>query len=192
MLAPSGFEDVTNDIPFGLEPLVSQGTGRAFGIEALLQKRLSDIPLYGLVSLSLGRSEFEGLDGVERPGAFDTRFIGTILAGYRFNPRWELSGKFRVASGQPTTPFITSGLLAGSLDFSRYNAGPRLPAFHALDIRVDRRWSFRSWQLVVYLDVQNVYGRTNVSQIRWNAQEQRVEDDEALGILPSIGVNIEF
>ncbi len=192
VLAPSGFEDVTNDIPFGLEPLVSQGTGRAFGVEALLQKRLSDIPLYGLVSLSLGRSEFEGLDGVERPGAFDTRFIGTVLAGYRFNPRWELSGKFRVASGQPTTPFITSGPLAGSLDFSRYNAGPRLPAFHALDIRVDRRWSFRSWQLVVYLDVQNVYGRTNVSQIRWNAQEQRVEDDEALGILPSIGVNIEF
>jgi len=192
VLAPTGFEDVTNDIPFGLEPLVSRGTGRAYGLEALLQKRLSTTPLFGLVSLSLGRSEFEGLDEITRPGAFDTRFIATLLAGYRFDPRWELSGKFRVASGQPTTPFISSGPRAGSLDFSRYNSGPRLPTFHALDLRVDRRWSFRSWQLEVYVDVQNVYGRSNVSRVRWNAQEQGVENDESLGILPSIGMNIEF
>jgi hypothetical protein len=192
VLAPSGFEDVTTDIPFGLEPLVSDGRGRAFGLEMQVQKRQGVTPLYGLLSLSLARSEFEGLDGEERPGAFDTRFIGTLLAGYRFNPAWEVSGKFRLATGQPTTPFITSGPLTGTLDFSRYNDGGRLPTFHALDIRVDRRWSFSGWQLEVYLDVQNIYARTNISQVRWNAQEQRVEDDEALGVLPSIGVNLEF
>lgn len=192
VLSPSGFEDATTDIPFGLEPLVSQGTGRGYGVEALVQKRPGETPLFGLLSLSLGRVEFSGLDRGSRPGAFDTRVIGTLLAGYRFGRQWEVSGKFRIATGLPTTPFVTAGPEAGQLDFARYNAGPRLPTFHALDARVDRRWSFRGVQLVTYLDVQNLYGRANVSRYTWNQRTGRVEADESLGVLPSIGVNVEF
>ncbi|MDZ4862132.1 MAG: hypothetical protein SGJ01_01700 [Gemmatimonadota bacterium] len=118
--------------------------------------------------------------------------IGTLLIGWRPSAAWELSGKVRLASGLPTTPFIMTGATAGQLDFSRYNAGPRLPVFHALDLRGDRRWSWRGVQLVAYIDVQNIYARKNVSQLVWNERKQRVESDEALGILPSIGVNLEF
>jgi len=192
VLAPAGFEDVKSDIPFGLEPLSNQGKGRAWGAELFLQKKLSAVPVYGLVSVSLARSEFTGLDGVERAGAFDARVIGNLLLGWRPNPRWELSGKLRVASGLPTTPFVTSGSGAGRLDFTRYNAGGRLPAFHALDLRADRRWNWRGVQLITYLDVQNIYNRRNVSQLAWNERKQRVEQDESLGVLPSVGVNLEF
>jgi hypothetical protein len=192
VLAPSGFENVTNDIPFGLEPLESEGTGRAYGLEVFLQKRPSDVPFYGLASLAVARSTFTGIDGVSRPGAYDGRIIGNLLVGYRPNAAWELSGKFRVASGLPTTPFVSSGPDIGRLDFDRYNAGPRLPTVHALDLRVDRRWSFRRWQLDVYLDVQNVYSRANVSRYQWNARDQAPEANESLGVLPSVGVNIEF
>jgi hypothetical protein len=192
VLAPAGFEDVKSDIPYGLEPLVNAGRGRAYGAELFLQKKLSAIPLYGLLSLSLGRSEFTGLDGVGRAGAFDTRVIGNLLLGWRPNPAWELSGKLRVASGLPSTPYLTSGPSAGQLDFTRYNAGPRLPTFHALDFRADRRWNWRGVQLVTYLDVQNIYNRKNVSQFTWNERKQRVETDESLGVLPSLGVRVEF
>lgn len=192
VLQPSGFEDAQTDIPFGLEPLTSTATGRAFGAEVFVQKRFSEVPLYGLVSVSASRVELTGIDGIRRPGAFDSRFIGTVSAGYRLNPRWEVSGKFRVATGLPTTPFDTAGPNAGRLDFTRYNAGPRLPVFHQLDARVDRRWAFRGWQLVAYLDVQNVYGRENVSGYRWDQRTQTVEADQSLGVLPSIGINIEF
>jgi hypothetical protein len=191
VLAPAGFEDVTYDIPFGLEPLVSSGSGRAFGGELFVQKKLSEIPLYGLVSLSVSRSEFRGLDEADRPGAYDTRVIGTALAGYRFNSAWEVSGKFRIASGRPTTPFIEVGPQAGRLDFSRYNE-LRFPTFNALDVRVDRTWNFRTVRLEVYLDVQNVYGRQNVDQVFWNARTGKAEPEESLGILPSIGVNVTF
>jgi hypothetical protein len=192
VLAPAGFEDVKSDIPFGLEPLVSRGSGRAYGLELLVQKKLSAVPLYGLLTLSLGRSEFTGLDGVSRAGAFDTRVISNLLVGWRPNPGWEVSGKFRAAGGLPTTPLLTTGPAAGQLDFSRYNAGGRLPVFHALDLRADRRWSWRGVQLVLYLDVQNVYGRKNVSQFTWDERKRRVESDESLGVLPSVGVNLEF
>jgi len=192
VLAPSGFEDATTDIPFGLEPLDNAGTGRAYGVELFLQKRLSSVPVYGLASIAVSRSEFKAIDGITRAGAYDGRVIANVLAGWRINTGWEVSGKFRLATGLPTTPYIDSGPEAGRLDFTRYNAGPRLPTFHALDVRVDRRWSFRGWQLDVYVDVQNVYGHKNVSQYVWNPRTGEVEPNDSLGILPSIGVNVEF
>ena len=192
VLAPSGFEDATNDIPFGLEPLLSVGTGSSYGAELFLQKKLSEIPLYGLLSLSLSRAEYASIEGVDRPGTYDTRFIGSISTGWRINPKWEVSGKFRIASGLPTTPFITSGPDTGQRDWTLYNEGERFPTFNALDLRVDRRFSFRSWQLEVYLDVQNVYGRNNISAVRWDPRVDEPEFNESLGVLPTIGINVEF
>lgn len=192
VLALAGFEDTQSDIPFGLEPLSSEGQGTSYGGEALLQKRFSDLPIYGLASLSLARTRFTALDGMERPGDFDTRAILNLSAGYRFGPKWEVSSKFRLATGRPTTPFVTSGPATGQLDFSQYNAGPRLPLFHALDVRVDRRWALRGVQVGAYLDIQNLYGRKNVSQYQWDQREQAVVANESLGIFPTIGVNIEF
>ncbi|HRE58931.1 MAG TPA: TonB-dependent receptor [Candidatus Kapabacteria bacterium] len=192
VLSPSGFDDVFNDIPFGLEPIVNSGEGYARGFEVFMQKKLDDIPLYGLLSISINQTRFTALDGIERAGSFDSRYIGNIAVGYRFNEEWELSSKFRLASGLPTTPFIESGDRIGSLDFSRFNEGERLPTFHALDIRLDKRWNFTGLQLVTYIDIQNIYGRKNVSAIRWDRRTNKAEQNESIGLLPSIGVNIEF
>lgn len=192
VLAPAGFDDVTSDIPFGLEPLAAVATGRSLGLEALVQKQLSDIPLFGLASVSVSRTTFDGADGVRRPGSFDTRFIGNAVLGWRPNAKWELSGKVRVATGLPLTPILTTGPNAGSRDFSRWNEGGRLPLFHALDLRVDRRWSLRRIQLVGYLDVQNVYGRENITNEEWDPRTSTVVRNASLGVLPSIGFSIEW
>ncbi len=191
VLQPAGFDDVTSDIPSGLEPLSSIGTGRSYGVELQLQKKFSAVPLYGLVTLTGSRSEFTGVDSVYYTGSFETRFIGNILAGWRFNPKWELSGKYRLSSGLPYTPFATSGPQEGERDFEYYNQ-ERLPTFAAFDIRLDRRWSFQSVQLDVYLDIQNLFGRANVTGTYWNERTQEEEFNEGLGILPTIGVNVEF
>jgi hypothetical protein len=192
VLQPTGFDDVTTDIPAGLEPLASIGEGPSYGAELLLQKRLGQVPVYGLVAVSLNRSAFSGVDGVRRSGSFETRFVGNVLAGWRFNPRWELSGKFRLATGLPYTPFFPAGSpFEGFRDFAQYNT-LNFPAFHALDVRVDRRWAFRGTQLAVYLDIQNIYNRKNVNNVRWNFTTQEAESDTQIGILPSIGVFVEF
>lgn len=192
VLSPSGFDDVFNDIPFGLEPLLSEGSGYARGFEIFMQKKLDELPLYGLLSISVNQTRFKSLDGIERAGSFDSRYIGNIAVGYRFNEEWELSSKFRLASGLPTTPFITGGANIGALDFTRYNEGERLPTFHALDVRLDKRWNFTGVQLVTYIDIQNIYGRKNISAIRWDRRENKAEYNESIGLLPSIGVNVEF
>jgi outer membrane receptor protein involved in Fe transport len=192
VLSPSGFDDVTSDIPFGLEPLAAVAKGRSVGAELFAQKQLSDIPLFGLASVSVARTTFDGSDGVSRPGSFDTRAIGNAVLGWRPNAKWELSTKFRIASGLPTTPFVTTGPDAGQQDFTNWNGGERLPLFHSLDVRVDRRWSLRRVQLVSYFDIQNVYGRENVSGQQWDPRTQTVLQNASLGFLPSIGFSIEF
>jgi hypothetical protein len=192
VLAPTGFEDATTDIPFGLEPLTSAGTGSTYGAELLIQKRFSDTPWYGLLSTSLARAEFASLEGQPRTGQYDTRLIVTLGAGYRLNRSWEIGAKWRLASGLPTTPYFETGPNEGRLDFSRYNEGQRLPTFHALDVRVDRRWSFPGIQFEMYLDIQNLYNRKNVSGVRWNFNDQQVEANESIGILPTIGINLEI
>ena len=192
VLAPAGFEDVTTDIPFGLEPLSSEGKGRTYGAEFFAQKRLSSIPVYGLLSLTLSRAEFVSLDGIERAGSYDGRFLSNLVVGWRPGRGWELSGKFRAATGLPTTAFVEQGAAAGRLDFTQYNGGPRLPTFHALDLRIDRRWSFRGIQLGTYIDVQNVYGRANVTSFEWNYRIGMPEPNSSLGVLPTIGIDLEF
>ncbi|MBX2990023.1 MAG: TonB-dependent receptor [Bacteroidetes bacterium] len=176
-----------NFASYGLDHLVSGGRGRSYGIEFLLQKKLSEIPMYGLASLTLSSTKFTPLDGIERPGAFDQRVMFNVGGGYQFNERWEASAKFRFASGSPYTPFSQNGTQsAAAYNSSRFNN------LHSLDIRVDRRWNFANWDLIVYLDIQNIYNNKAVSQIRWNAREQRAEVNESIGILPSIGISAEL
>jgi hypothetical protein len=177
-----------NFASFGLEHLVSRGTGTAYGIEFLAQKKMSEIPLYGLLSLTWARTRFTALDGITRPGAFDQRVLANLSGGYRLNQRWEASMRFRFGTGRPYTPFNADGTQnVGSLYASR------LKDFHALDLRVDRYWNFERWSLIVYVDVQNVYNNKYSGVVRWNAREGKVEEAEnSIGILPSVGVSAEF
>jgi hypothetical protein len=191
VLQPTG-TDATTDVPLGLEPLASSGTGRAWGVEAFVQKRLSEVPVYGLLAVSVNRTRFRALDGVESRGAFDLPLGVSGLAGWRPNERWELAARLRTGSGLPTTPYVTDGPAAGSLDFTRYNAGPRLDPFFALDVRVDRRWSLRTrGQLVAYLDVQDATARRNETFPLYDQRTGRVERQRFTGLLPSIGLTWE-
>jgi hypothetical protein len=57
---------------------------------------------------------------------------------------------------------------------------------------VDKRWDFDNFYLVTYLDIQNIYGRENASNVKWNYREGREEYSTSIGVLPSIGVSFEF
>lgn len=176
-----------NFASFGLEPLISGGSGTAKGVELSLQKKSSAVPLYGLVSLTLSRTNFTSLDGVSRSGTYDQKVIANLSGGYIFNEKWEASFKFRFATGAPYTPFNSDG----TQSVSKYNS-ERFEAYHTLDLRVDRRWNFEGWSLITYIDVQNIYNRKNQTSIRWNKRENKVDDESSIGLLPSIGVSIEW
>lgn len=191
VLSPSGFDDATTDIPFGLEPLESTGTGDAYGAELFLQKKLGASPLYGQLSASANRTRFRSIDGTNTTGAFDTPFIANGVIGWRPNARWEVATRVRTASGLPFTPFVTDGTLAGTLDFARYN-NERLTTFFAADLRVDRRFILGRTQLIAFLDLQNITNRENTGAPQWNPRTRMPEMNGSVGLLPTIGLNWEF
>ena len=181
----SGSDD--NYSSFGLEPLVDAGFGKARGVELSIQKKLSDIPYYGIFSFTYSKSDYTSLDGIERSGSYDQNWIINLSGGYKFNEFWEMSSKFRFASGKPYTPFNSDG----SQDIANYNTA-RIKSSHSLDVRVDKRWYFSGWTLITYLDIQNIYNQNNQSGIRWDRREMKTDESSSIGILPSIGVSAEF
>ena len=173
---------------FGLEPLVSLGSGTAHGLEFFLQKKLSDIPCYGLISISWNEARFKALDGISRSSTFDQRWIINLGGGYILDELWEFGAKFRFATGRPYTPYNADG----TQNSVAYNT-VRIGANHSLDLRVDRRWNFDRWNLITYIDVQNVYNRKPLDVPIFDERTKKVKQaGGSIGLLPSIGVSAEF
>jgi len=172
---------------FGIDPLVGEGSGRAYGVELFLQKKLSSVPFYGTFSISYNNSWYTALDGISRPGTFDQRWLMNLGGGYIFNDRWEISARFRLATGRPYTPFNQDG----TQDPVLYNSA-RIPANHSLDVRADRRWSFDSYVIITYVDIQNIYNRRFRDVPRYDRRSGMIEKTSSIGILPSIGISVEF
>ncbi len=172
---------------YGFDPLVSKGEGWSRGVELLVQKKSSDNPHYGTASLTYSETWFTGLDGIERPGAWDQRWIFNLGVGFMFDQKWEVSSKFRLATGRPYTPYNPDG----SEDVEDYYS-KRTGINHSLDIRVDRFWRFANYNLITYIDVQNVYNHKTDYAPEWDEREQRAIKGDSIGLLPSIGVSLEF
>ncbi len=186
ILANNGgnFEQSDN---FGLEPLSSLGIGFSRGIELYLQKAFTN-DFYTNVSVTVFQAKYTSLDGVERTSDFDNQFLINLNGGYKLGKNWELSSKFRWFGGRPYTPINPQN---GTQLVSEYNSA-RYPNYFSLDMRLDKRWNFNKWSLVTYVDIQNILNNKNISSYRWNEYEQKIETNESIGILPTIGVNAIF
>lgn len=184
----------------GAEPLRATGTGKAWGLELFAQQKLLE-RAYFLGSYTLSWSEYAGEDGVLRPSSWDRRHALDLTWGYRPGDRWEVGTKLRLLSGLAYTPFdlersIQEYALSGRgvLDWSRVGE-ERTPAYARLDVRVERMFSFGSWNGAVFLDVQNVLNRTNVVGYAYTedpARPGRLRPLDGSALLPSFGFSVEF
>ena len=173
--------------------LLSKGTGFARGVEFFLQKKFAR-KFYGLVNYSYSLVKFKALDGVLRPGDFDCRHIFTLIAGYKPSDAWEFSFKWRYTGGRPYTPFdeeLSKKHGDGRIDLNQINA-LGYPPYHRLDLRMDRRFHFNKWNLVVYFDLQNAYNRGNIYGYIWDSEKEKVITVYQWRIMPVGGFSIEF
>jgi hypothetical protein len=186
-------DDVFGRSLFGDGPLQDSGRARSYGVEVVLQKRLKE-KVYGMICGSLFRSEYRDPEGTWRRRVFDNRYIFSIQGGYKPNRWWEFSASWTLAGGLPYTPFAiaaSAAARAGIFDADRINA-ERLPAYHSLSLRADRRFHFRRSSLIVYLSIWNAYDRKNVASYYWNEVENRPGCTYQFGLLPVLGIEFEF
>ena len=149
----------------GNSPAQSLGKGRTYGVEFLYQQRLFK-GFYGILAYTYGRSEFTNLKGDYIVSSWDSQHIISAVASKKFENNWEIGARWRFQSGLPYTPFDEkrsaevarwNAIGQGTLDFSKINT-LRYGSTQGLDIRIDKKWFFKKWNIDFYVDVQNVYG----------------------------------
>lgn len=171
------------------------GRGRVLGMELLVRRDFSDT-LTGWIAYTLSHSERRDSGRTDwRLFDFDQTHILTALGSYKFARNWTLGGRFRYVSGNPRTPIVGS-VVNASADryeplFGAVNSA-RNPAFHQLDIRIDKRWVFNRWILDTYLDVQNVYNHRYAEGLQYNYDYTQSRPQSGLPILTIFGVRGEI
>ncbi len=201
---------------------VNNATGESYGVEFLLQKiqSVGENTLYGWASYSLSWSN-RFRNGLIIPFNFDRRHALNIVGGYKFAKNWDVNVTWAYGTGFPWTgalgvkPRITlqndaqTGARTAQIDqdfrglvFDVDRGGLeninqiRLPDYHRLDVRFTTypEWFGLKWS--VYLDIINIYNRTNV--IAYNYRVDRTTNRVTtrmvgmLPILPTFGFSIEF
>jgi len=150
----------------GNEAVQTSGRGQSYGVEFFAQQKLTR-RFFGILSYTWFISRFSGAAGKLVSSAWENRHLLSLTNGYKLARNWEIGIKFRFQGGAPYTPFdseasrlnyLSTG--TGLLDYSRLNT-LRLKAFHASDLRVDKKWNFRKITLDLFIDLQNWYGASN-------------------------------
>ncbi len=146
------------------------------------------------------------IDGRDVPRAIDQPHTLNVDVAYRVSRHWTLNLAFRYHTGWPTTAVEgefeedDEGELEPVLSFGPRN-GERLPVYHRLDLRVSRQWRLRRGSLSFFLDLQNLYDRSNLAgfDVEFEVEATAGGGAEVIaveelwgGFLPSIGIEWEF
>lgn len=175
------------------ENLIDKGIAESWGIEIMLQKKLAK-DFYGIISGSYFRSRYKDLNGNWHNRTFDNKFLFNVEGGYKPNEEWEFSLRWVYAGGRPFTPFdiqASTETGTGVFDLNRIN-NDRLPEYHSMNLRVDKRFHFESTNLVIYLSIWNAYNRKNVAMKFWNEINNEEDTIYQWSLLPILGVEFEF
>jgi hypothetical protein len=182
---------------------VNSGEGRAYGVELFLQKKLTE-NFSTIISYSWSKSEALDLRTDKYyDWDYDYGNVFTFIGGYKIhyhkkdwfqkmkktlwyqilapvipiNDEIEWSIKYRYLGGRPYTPKTyhpeyKQWIVNETDDFN----SERLPQYSRLDLRLDRRFFFDSWNFVNYFDISNILNHKNIWEYQYNHEEGTKEE----------------
>lgn len=172
------------------------GSGRSYGSEFLLRYK-PEGRFFGWVAYTLSRSERRDSDADPyHHFQYDQTHILSALGSVKLGAGFQLGARFRYVTGSPYTPVVggvmdhDAGVYAPIESSARNSA--RLPAFHQVDVRLDKEWVFSSFKLSAYLDLQNAYNQQNPEAVIYNYDYSKRSTISGLPILPVLGVRGEI
>jgi hypothetical protein len=188
-------------------------TGNARGIEFFVKN--SGEPFEWSASYGLAEARDRLQDGTWVPRDYDQRHAINADIAYRPSSSWRFATAWQYHSGWPITGYdyvresnannVEAAVIEGrngpayaiTRKFHRRNSD-RLPAYHRLDARLSRQFTTKRGRVLVYVDVFNVYNRSNPRALdRFVTFNNGVPNfgndiDEQIPRLPSIGITWDF
>ena len=167
------------------------GSGTASGFELLVKKDGNE-KLSGFFSLSVSQARRRNdLTGERFRFDFDQPVIATLVGQYKQSDAWTWGAKWSYHTGSPYTPVVGTGTYPDGRARPLYGAinSQRVPAYHRLDLRLDRKASPR---LTQYVELINAYDRKNVSGYSYSPDYATREEVYQLPVLVSFGIQYAF
>ncbi len=171
-----------------------QGYGmRAAGVEAQVWAQTGILRGELIYQYTLSEAQAEPGDAYrsirfEQPHRLVALFSADLPKQWRFGGRWRYSSGVPI----PGNSIVAYDILRGESEETIASKGGRLPAYHALDLRISRKFTFNSWRLNAFVDVQNVYGRRIPEPAINGIDETLVVYGYGLPILPLFGIDAEI
>ncbi len=172
------------------------GRGRVYGSEFLLRYRPEGGRFFGWIAYTLSRSERAATSAdALQVYEWDQTHIFSALGNVRLGRGFSLGGRFRYVTGTPYTPYA-AGIL--DLDAGAYAPVPgqansaRLPAFHQLDLRLEKAFELSRAKLLAYLELRNTYNQKNAEAKTYSYDYAASTNLTGLPFLPVIGLRGEL
>jgi TonB family protein len=180
---------------------MNEGLGRIYGLEVMIRRAAVD-RFFGWVSYTLSKSE--RIDYPDDPDDtwydfdFDQTHILVFVGGVQLPYDFEISTRVQYVTGNPWTPAaggiydIDQGYY-WSYSTAAYNS-ERMPDYFATDVRIEKLFTFRRWQLAAYVDLLNVIRGTNPEFVRYNYDYTEWAYVRSLPFIPNLGfdANVRF
>lgn len=199
----TGFYARTRDIamrsaaesPLAAQALVASGTGRTYGLQGLLRQDLWK-GLFGWVAYTLMRAERRNREADEwRLSDYDQTHVLTAVLGWSLPRGFEIGGRFRYASGFPRTA-VTGAWYDATRNRFQPELGEhnkiRIPQFMQLDLRAAKRWEVRTSAIEVFVEVLNMWNRSNAEELVYSADYARRGVISGFPVLPVAGLQWDF
>ena len=185
---------------FVTENLVSEGTGKNYGLETSLERSLTD-DYYFLLSGSLYESRYTAADGIERDTRFNGNYAFSLTGGKEF--LWNKADRQRVLGINLRSVYL-GGLRVTPIDEAASRAqqqtvfidelafSQQLSDYFKVDFRLSLRTNKQGRTSVWSLDLQNALNTQNVAFQFYDTVEGEVVTKYQLGLIPILTYRLEF
>jgi len=185
-----------------LGDLFPRGTGKAYGAEFYLERRLGDLTGWLGYTLAWVNYKFDAIDsGRQFSPKYDQRHDIQLVLNYKFSDRWQAGLAFTYATGQAYTAptgFYKLGLdevgLERDLLIPEHVGNSRLPGYHRADASLTYSFKFFGKDAKASLQIFNVYNHRNIwfRVVDTDQRPVQVSDVELLPIIPTIGMEVTY
>jgi hypothetical protein len=183
-----------------IEGELLKGTGRAYGLELLLKKKIGKVS--GWLGYTLSRTE-RNIDGINNgnwyPAKQDATHDASLVVIYDITKKWTVSGIFVYRTGNAVTFPSGKYEINGQVQYYYTERnGQRMPAYHRMDLGATYNFKKRKrWESSLNFSVYNAYARKNPYTIDFQEDPENPDKIQAVKtylftFVPSITYNFKF
>ncbi|WP_298357500.1 TonB-dependent receptor [Runella sp.] len=181
------------------DSLVSDGTGRNYGLDFTIEKFLTK-GFYFILTTSFYQAKYTARDGVERNSRFNGKFVQNILLGKEWKMSRNKTNTLAVnvrslwAGGNRYVPIDLAQSKKRNTTVRIYERSyeEQLPNYFRFDTRISFTKNRRRTTSTVSIDIQNLFNRTNLYQPFYDSATKSLQFDTQLGLVPILNWRLEF